>query len=146
MNFMANSTVPDLTTAALSGLTLSSDELLLQHVRTIRINNNVNGFGKALGGSKTYEAIDALMDIDELYRVLMNQDDYSPARKSRIQAMQGSASPSSTSLIQNRSATSTGSANGGSNRRCWDCGSADHIKTECQTLLPHLHLVVELAE
>jgi len=80
MNFMINSTVPDLTTVALSGLTLSSDDLLLQRVRTIRINNDVNGFGKALGGAKTYEAIEALMDIDELYRVLVNQDDYSPAR------------------------------------------------------------------
>ena len=35
MNFMMNSTVPDLTTVALSGLTLSSDDLLLQRVRTI---------------------------------------------------------------------------------------------------------------
>jgi len=80
MNFMINSTVPDLTTVALSGLTLSSDDLLLQRVRTICINNDVNGFGIALGGAKTYEAIEALMDIDELYCVLVNQDDYSPTR------------------------------------------------------------------
>jgi len=53
MNFMANSAIPDLATAALSGLTLLSDELLLQRVRTIHINNDVNGFGNALGGSKT---------------------------------------------------------------------------------------------
>ena len=54
MNFMINSTVPDLTTVALSGLTLSSNNWLLQRVHTIRINNDVNGFGKALGGTKTY--------------------------------------------------------------------------------------------
>jgi len=82
MNFMMNSTVPDLTTVALSRLTLLSDDLLLQRVCTICINNDVNGFGKALDDAKTYEAIEALMDIDELYRVLVNQDDYSPARDS----------------------------------------------------------------
>ena len=130
MNFMINSTVPDLTTVALSGLTLSSDDLLLQRVRTIRINNDVNGFGKALGGSKTYEAIEALMDIDELYRVLVNQDDYSPARASPSRALQGAASPSTT-LVQNRAAT------GGSGthvRRCWECNSTDHVRSDCPQL------------
>jgi len=81
MNFMTNSTVPDLTAVALSGLTLTSDDLLLQRVRAMRINNNVNGFGKALGGVKTHEAIEALMGINELCWVLVNQDDCSPARE-----------------------------------------------------------------
>jgi len=97
---MINSTVPELTTVALSGLTLSSDNLLLPRVPTIRINNNVNGFGKALGGTKTYKAIEALMDIDELYRVLVNQDDYSPAKETRARALQRTASPSTT-LVPN---------------------------------------------
>ena len=127
---MMNSTVPDLTTVALSGLTLSSDDLLLQRVRTIRINNDVNGFGKALGGAKTYEAIEALMDIDELYRVLVNQDDYSPARDTRARALQGAASPSTT-LVQNRAATGGSSASG---RRCWECNSTDHVRSDCPQL------------
>jgi len=87
-------------TVSLSGLTLSSGDLLLQRVRTVCINNDVNGFGKALGGAKAYEFIEAIMDINELYRVLVNQDDYSPARETRAQALQGTASPS-TMLVQN---------------------------------------------
>jgi len=130
MNFMMNSTVPDLTTVALSGLTLLSDDLLLQRVCTIHINNDVNGFGKALGGAKTYEAIEALIDIDELYRVLVNQDDYSPARDTRARALQGAASPSTT-LVQNRAATGRSSASG---RRCWECNSADHVRSDCPRL------------
>jgi len=130
MNFMMNSTVPDLTTVALSGLTLSSDNLLLQRVSTICINNDVNGFGKALGGAKTYQAIEALMDIDELYRVLVNQEDCSPARDTRARALQGAASPS-TSLVQNRAATGGSSASG---HRCWECNSTDHVRSDCPQL------------
>jgi len=82
-----------------------------------------------LGGSKTYEATEALMDIDELYRVLVNQDDYSPARESRSRALQGAASPSAT-LVQNRAATGSGA----SGCRCWECNSADHVRSDCPQL------------
>jgi len=82
----------------------------------------------------TYEAIEALMDIDELYRVLVNQDDYSPARDTRARALQGAASPSTT-LVQNRAATGGSSASG---RRCWECNSTDHVRSNCPQLRAQL--------
>jgi len=81
MNFTSNSNVPDLTTTALSGLTLSSDDFLLAQVRTLRINSDVNGFGGILGSFQAKDPIAALQTINDLYRVLISQSDYGPARQ-----------------------------------------------------------------
>ena len=126
MNYMANYSIPDLTTAALSGLTVASDPLLLAQVRNLRIQSDVNGF--SIGGSLSVgpvDAIEALKMVDELHRVLVNQSDYAPARKPTHKANLASAEDSK--LEQNRNGSGGGGANG-NGRRCWDCESLDHMR------------------
>jgi len=85
VNYMSNYSIPDLTTAVLSGLTVASDPLLLAQVRNLRIQSDVNGFclpsGRGTLSLPVPDALEALKMIDELYRVLVNQSDYGPARK-----------------------------------------------------------------
>jgi hypothetical protein len=120
MNFMHNENVPDLTTAALSGLVTSSDLLVQQLVRNRRIISDVNGFGDKISNQKE-DPISVLQDIDELYRVLVNQNDYSPARmpSSGSKALQAQGK-----LLQDRGASGTGQAK----RRCFDCNSDSHLR------------------
>ena len=117
MNFTSNSNVPDLTTTALSRLTLLSDDFLLSQVRTLRINSDVNGFGGILGSFQAKDPIAALQTIDDLYRVLISQSDYRPARQINIKhkALQAKVEDK---LVQDRnSSLSNGS------KSCWDCGN-----------------------
>jgi len=119
MNFTSNSDVPDLTTTALSGLTLSSDDFLLSQVQTLRINSDVNGFGGILGSFQAKDPIAALQTINDLYHVLISQSNYGPARQIDIKhkALQAKVEDK---LVQDRNASSPSS--NGSNS-CWDCGN-----------------------
>ena len=122
MNFTNNSNVPDLTTTALSGLTLSSDDFLLAQVRTLRINSDVNGFGGILGSFQAKDPIAALQTIDDLYRVLISQSDYGPARQIDIKhkALQAKVEDK---LVQDRNSSSSNGS-----KSCWDCGDKGVIR------------------
>jgi len=124
MNFTSNSNVPDLTTTALSGLTLSSDDFLLSQVRTLRIDSNVNGFGGILGSFQAEDPIAALQTIDDLHRVLISQSDCGPARQidMKHKALQAKTEDK---LVQDRNASSS-SSNG--SKSCWGCGNKGVIR------------------
>lgn len=129
MNYMANYSIPDLTTAALSGLTVASDPLLLAQVRNLRIQSDVNGFSMPTGAALTsgpLDALEALKLVDELYRVLVNQSDYAPARKPVHKA--NLATTDDSKLEQDRNGSGSGSGANGGGRRCWDCDSLDHMR------------------
>jgi hypothetical protein len=53
INFMQNAGMEDLTTAALTGLHNSSEELLRLKVRQISMDNDVNGFDSSFGNTKS---------------------------------------------------------------------------------------------
>ena len=119
MNFTSTSSIPDLTTAALSGLTTATDDFLLAQVRTLRINSDVNGFGGILGTFQAKDPIEALQGLDDLYRILVSQSDYSPARQtSGHKALQAKAEDA---LVQDRNGSNSSSQFKGS---CWDCGKS----------------------
>jgi len=127
MNFTNNSNVPDLTTTALSGLTLSSDDFLLSQVCTLRINSDVNGFGGILGSFQAKDPIAALQTIDDLCRVLISQSDCGPARQIDIKhkALQAKVEDK---LVQDRNLSSS---SGGES--CWDCGDKGALQLEVMT-------------
>ena len=80
-------------------------------MRNLRIQSDVNGF--SIGGSITpgsVDAIEALKMVDELYRVLVNQSDYAPARKPTHKA--NLASTEDSKLEQDRSGSGSGGTNG----------------------------------
>ena len=92
MNFMKENQVPDLTTAALQGLTTASDPLVLHKVRELRISSDVNGFGTPTGSTPLDALAAPLEEVDSLYRTLCNQGDYAPANEAKkankLKAMQ----------------------------------------------------------
>ena len=119
MNFTNNSSIPDLTTAARSGLTTATDDFLLAQVRTLRINSDVNGFGGILGTFQAKDPIEALQGLDDLYHILVSQSDYSPARQpSSHKALQAKTEDT---LVQDRNGSSSSATFKGS---CWDCGKS----------------------
>jgi len=130
MNYMSNCSIPDLTTAALSGLTVASDPLLLAQVRNLRIQSDVNGFRLPSGGGTLSlpvpDALEALKMIDELHPVLVNQSDYGPAQKPVHKANLAGVGTDS-KLEQHRDSADGAGANAGRRNKCWDCESPDHI-------------------
>ena len=144
MNFMSGSNVPDLTTSALTGLTKCSDPLLLQLVRNKRMESDVNGFDEAPGNS-TADPITVLQELERTYCVLINQNDYGPARSAgkrqvpSLEAMVGELMDAK--MAQNRSANSTTGNQGrlggpGQKGQCHDCGSTAHYKGHPDCLGP----------
>lgn len=138
MNFMRTSTVDDLTTVALTGLHGCSEELIRIRVRTISMDNDVNGFESSVGNKKA-DALEVLQQMEDMYRVLVNLKAYAPAQqleKKVLPAFQGSTDK----LIQDRSAgRSTGGGSGGARTpgTCWDCGSKDHFRGDPKCTKTH---------
>jgi len=140
MNSTNISNVPDLATTALFGLTFGSDSLLNNKVRELRIATDVNGFGGPYG-NKEISAFDALKQIEDVYRVLVNSGDYAPAKlvgkENQAQALQAQIEKTiDAKLKQDRDASSTkgnstGNSSGGAAKRdviCWTCGEKGHIR------------------
>jgi uncharacterized OB-fold protein len=129
MNFMKHSTVDDLTTVALTGLHGCSEELIRIKVRTISMDNDVNGFEGSVGNKKA-DALEVLQQMEDMYRVLVNLKAYAPAqqidKKSTVTAYQ--ASTDSGHLVQDRTASGTGRSHARPQGVCWDCGSKDHFR------------------
>jgi len=131
MNYMSNYSIPDLTAAALSGLTVASDPLLLAQVRNLRIQSDVNGFclppGRGTLSLPVPDTLEALKMINELYRVLVNQSDYGPARKPVHKANLAGVGKDS-KLEQHRDSAGGAGSNAGRRNKCWDCESPDHMR------------------
>ena len=134
MNYMKGCDVPDLTTSALTGLTLCTDPLVLQKVRQKRMDSDVNGFDGSPGNSND-DPIVVLQDLERTYTVLCNQEDYGPAKSTKrkipsLEAMVGELMDAK--LAQTREAKSTtgnsGTNGGGQKGVCHACGSPDHYK------------------
>ena len=123
INFMKPDEVPDLLTAALTGLISCSDECIRRKARDLRIDSDVLG-------STQPDPITVLQSLDDLYRVLVNQKDYgpaiSPAAHSKFKAMIGEmVDVKFGTLIQDRSAGGKGGG-AGTDGVCWDCGLTGH--------------------
>ena len=131
MNFMTASQVPDLTTAALTGLMNSSCPYLLDRITTLHIANDVNGFDDTISNQQT-GPIECLQQIEKMYRVMVNLKKYGPAlqidAKTKLQAMVAMVNQVvDTKLAQDRTASDT-SSSGGRTKRCFDCGDTSHFK------------------
>jgi hypothetical protein len=135
MNFMKNQSVDDLTTIALTGLHHCSEELLRIKVRTISMDNDVNGFESGVGNQKA-DALDVLQEAENMYQVLVNMNAYAPAKqvekKAGLSALQAAialqASLDKGKLGQDRNAGGTGGTGRRATGVCWDCESKDHFR------------------
>jgi hypothetical protein len=132
MNFMKNSTVDDLTTVALTGLHACSEELIRIKVRTISMDNDVNGFESGIGNQKA-DALEVLQEMEDMYRVLVNLKAYAPAQQleKKPPTLSGYQASTPDALVQDRTASRNTRRNAGAARppgQCWDCGSTDHFR------------------
>lgn len=99
MNFMEGVIVNDLTTVALKGLIHCSDELIRFKVKTISMENDVNGFGGTLGNKKA-DALQTLRDITAMHRVIKNMaEPDAPSANPKVSAYQASTGDQ---LVQDR--------------------------------------------
>ena len=121
MNFLLPDQVPDLTMIALTGLKTSSDSWIRDKARKTRVEATKVGFGRNPKASVA-DPIDILNEFDDLYRELVDGDDYAPAdtkpkataHQAQIQALQAQVQQLETKLQQDRTAKSTtGNSNGG---------------------------------
>jgi hypothetical protein len=119
MTFMSSNPMPELTMTALTGLTNSTDGMLLLEVRRLRRASNVNGFG-AVSKSRV-EALAALQEIEELYLDLVNQKDYEPLKHAPA-----ARALVATHLVQDRNADKT--HGGGIPKTCFACGQTGHFQ------------------
>jgi hypothetical protein len=148
MNFMKHSTVDDLTTVALTGLHGCSEELIRIKVRTISMDNDVNGFEGSVGNKKA-DALEVLQQMEDMYRVLVNLKAYAPAqqidKKTLATATAYQASADSSRLVQDRNATSTGRTGSRPQGVCWDCGQSDHFRGDPKCPSPKVPAVAPAA-
>ena len=113
--------MPELTMTALTGLTKSTDTMLLLEVRQLRRASNVNGFGSP--SKPRVDPLAALQQIEETYLDLVNQNDYEPLKHaSQARALVAGQ------LVQDRNAINTNG--GGGNKTCFTCGQTGHFKND----------------
>jgi len=76
-----------------------------------------------LGSFQVTDPIAALQIIDDLYRVLIAQGDYGPARQIAKHKALLASSKEQDKLVQDR----TSSSSSGKGKSCWDCGKPDLV-------------------
>jgi hypothetical protein len=76
MNFITCHQITELTIITLQGLRKCSCTFLAHKVNDLMMANDVNKGGKI--GNKKMDVIKVLMQVEDYYKVLLDQDGYSP--------------------------------------------------------------------
>jgi len=130
MTILDESLVPDLATLSLVGLNQASDEYLRTKAADAMIlaNQNVNEDGN----SARLEPIDLLRPLQAIYKARYDLKCYGPALA--VKALQTQVHKLEQSLEQDRSKIAKSSPSVKSERRCFECGSPDHMRPDCPKL------------
>jgi hypothetical protein len=138
MNCMQPDQVPDIVAVALAGLLHSSDPYFRGKVRDVcsksdRDNHLTRSTSVPASASKLHDVTQILTDFDELYRTLVQQNDYAPAAQpvlpKGVQALVGEVKEIKEQLgklQQDRNSKPSGGSQPGSSGACHICGSKDH--------------------
>ena len=144
MNCMQHDQVPDIVAVALTGLLHSSDPYFRGKVRDVRSksdrdNHLTRSTAAPAPASKLHDVTQILTDFDELYRTLVQQNDYAPAAQpvlpKGVQGLVGEVKELKEQLgklQQDRNSKSSGGSKpAGSSGVCRICGGEDHWANTC---------------
>jgi hypothetical protein len=145
MNCMQHDQVPDIVAVALTGLLHSSDPYFHGKVRDVhsksdRDNHLTRSTTAPAPTSKLHDVTQILTDFDELYRTLVQQNDYAPTVQpvlpKGVQGLVGETKELKEQLLgklqQDCNSKSGGSSKpAGSSGACRICGGKDHWANTC---------------